>query len=213
MSRLAAASAALLLLVATSCTAAEMSVTVTDGPKECDDSDKVKPGDFLSMHYTGTIDASSPVGEQGAKFDSSRDRGQTFDFEIGAGQVIRGWDEGLLGLCKGASATLILPADYAYGDRGAGGKIPGGATLRFEVEVVDVGVAPKRAPPPNLFKQLDTDGDGKLSKDEINAYFVGMGQPGVPDGLWESEDKDKDGFVSWDEFSGPKEDPPAGDEL
>ena len=82
--------------------ATELSVTVYDGPKECDDDNKVKSGDFLSMHYTGTIDESSETGEKGLKFDSSRDRSGTFDFKIGQGMVIKGWDEGLIGLCKGA---------------------------------------------------------------------------------------------------------------
>ena len=98
--------------------------------------------DKLKMHYTGTIDASSAAGEKGKQFDSSRDRGATFDFEIGAGRVIQGWDEGLVGLCKGAKATLIIPPALGYGDRGAGADIPGGATLRFDVEVVDVAGSP-----------------------------------------------------------------------
>ena len=72
----------------------DLSVTVTDGPTECAAASKVKAGDKLKMHYTGTIDASSAAGEKGKQFDSSRDRGATFDFEIGAGRVIQGWDEG-----------------------------------------------------------------------------------------------------------------------
>lgn len=90
------------------------------------------------MHYTGTIDQSSATGEKGSKFDSSRDRGQTFDVQIGAGQVIKGWDEGIVGLCKGAKANLVIPPEMGYGDQGAGGQIPGGATLHFDVEVVDI---------------------------------------------------------------------------
>ena len=116
----------------------ELKVSVYEGPTTCDDGEKVKSGDQLSMHYTGTIDQSSAAGEKGKKFDSSRDRGATFDFEIGAGRVIQGWDEGLVGLCKGAKATLIIPPALGYGDRGAGADIPGGATLRFDVEVVHI---------------------------------------------------------------------------
>jgi hypothetical protein len=67
-----------------------LKVTVYDGPTECADSEKVKNGDYLNMHYTGTIDESSETGEKGSKFDSSRDRGQTFDFQIGQGRVIKG---------------------------------------------------------------------------------------------------------------------------
>ena len=69
------------------------------------------------MHYTGSIDESSATGDKGSKFDSSRDRGSTFDFRLGGGQVIRGWDEGLIGLCKGAKATLIIPPEMGYGAR------------------------------------------------------------------------------------------------
>mmetsp|Transcript_4138 Transcript_4138/g.9395 ORF Transcript_4138/g.9395 Transcript_4138/m.9395 type:complete len:210 (+) Transcript_4138:76-705(+) len=209
MIRHAAAIFALTCLGAAS--AAELQVNVYEG-LECEDSEKVKPGDYLSMHYTGTIDESSPSGEKGEKFDSSRDRDSTFDFTIGVGQVIKGWDEGIVGLCKGAKATLIVPSEYGYGEVGAGDKIPGGATLNFDVEVVDITDPPERPPTPNIFKQIDTDGDQKLSLEEITAYFKTMDKD-VPDGLMDSEDKDGDGFVSWDEFSGPKGDSPGGDEL
>lgn len=70
--------------------ATELSVTVYEGPKECDEANTVKVGDYLHMHYTGTIDESSETGEKGLKFDSSRDRGNTFDFKIGMGMVIKG---------------------------------------------------------------------------------------------------------------------------
>ena len=132
------------LLVANAVAANELvsgggSVTVTSGPNECDEVDRVKVGDHLEMHYTGTIDKTSKAGTPGQKFDSSRDHGETFPFTIGHGEVIDGWDKGLLGLCKGAHATLVVPPEFGYGDDGAGDDIPGGATLNFEVEVVAVG--------------------------------------------------------------------------
>jgi len=127
---------------------------------------------FLSMHYTGKIDESSETGEKGKVFDSSRTRGQTFDFAIGGGQVIKGWDDGLVGLCKGAKAILVIPPESGYGEQGAGGDIPGGATLNFDVEVVDISNdAPPAPPQPNLFKEIDSDGNGSLSESEIAAYF------------------------------------------
>ena len=90
--------------------------TTTSNPNKiiikCDDAQKVKKGNFLKMHYTGTIDQSSATGEKGKKFDSSRDRGQTFDVAIGTGQVIKGWDEGIVGLCLGAKANLIIVSSY-----------------------------------------------------------------------------------------------------
>jgi FKBP-type peptidyl-prolyl cis-trans isomerase len=123
------------------------SVTITRaaGPTdECDEVDRVKVGDHLEIHYTGTIDESSKAGTPGQQFDSSRDHvryvygDETFSFTIGMGEVIDGWDEGLLGLCKGAHATLVVPPEFGYGDEGAGDAVPGGATLNFEVEVVEV---------------------------------------------------------------------------
>lgn len=129
--------------------------------------------------------------------------------------MIKGWDEGLLRLCKGAKATLVVPPEMGYGDRGAGGAIPGGATLHFDVQVLSV--SDKAPPPPperNIFAEIDTDQDGKATPEELLAHFQKMGRDKLPDGLMEHEDKDKDGFVSWEEFGGPKgEKPPGKDEL
>mmetsp|Transcript_34362 Transcript_34362/g.83095 ORF Transcript_34362/g.83095 Transcript_34362/m.83095 type:complete len:216 (-) Transcript_34362:85-732(-) len=190
-----------------------LKVEVYDGPTECTGADLVKSGDKLEMHYTGTIDASSATGTPGKKFDSSRDRGQVFDVRIGTGQVIKGWDEGIVGLCLGAKANLIIPPEMGYGASGAGGDIPGGATLHFDVEVVKISDGGAPDVPPNLFEEIDTDKDGKLSADEILAYFKMQGQDEVPQELWDREDTDKDGFISWEEFSGPKGANPMGDEL
>ena len=74
----------------------------------------------------------------GTKFDSSFDRRKPFTFELGVGQVIPGWDQGLIGVCKGEERHLVVPSELAYGDRGAGEVIPPGATLLFDVVVVDV---------------------------------------------------------------------------
>lgn len=174
-----------------------------DGPTTCDDSEKVKKGDQLQMHYTGTIDKSSKTGEPGKQFDSSRDRGETFDTQIGVGAVIKGWDIGIVGLCKGAKATLVIPPEAGYGEGGAGDDIPGGATLNFDVEVVDVA---EGEPQENLFAKIDTDKDMKLSREEVLAHFKEQGQDEIPGGIFDQEDKDSDGFLSWDEFSGPKGD-------
>jgi FKBP-type peptidyl-prolyl cis-trans isomerase len=88
-------------------------------------------GDSVSVHYTGWL-------KDGTKFDSSRDRGTPFVFPLGRGRVIRGWDEGVAGMRVGGKRKLIIPAHLGYGERGAGGVIPGGATLIFEVELLGV---------------------------------------------------------------------------
>ena len=179
--------------------ASGLSITKDFVPDECER--KTKAGDQLSMHYTGTIAMSSKTGEGGKKFDSSLDRGTPFDFALGQGQVIKGWDEGLLDMCVGEKRTLVIPPELGYGDRGAGGDIPGGATLQFTVECLDIGDAPKQ---PNLFKEIDADGSKDLTKEEIGAWFKKERDMDMPEGLWDNEDKDKDGVITWDEFTGPK---------
>ena len=90
------------------------------------------------MHYTGWLyDPAAPDGH-GAKFDSSVDRKETFRFPLGAGKVIKGWDEGVAGMKVGGTRTLVIPPQMGYGARGAGGVIPPNATLVFDVELIDV---------------------------------------------------------------------------
>ncbi len=92
-------------------------------------------GNFVSVHYTGWLYAN---GVAGAKFDSSKDRGDPFQFSLGGGQVIKGWDEGVAGMKVGGTRRLVIPPELGYGARGAGGVIPPNATLLFEVELLEV---------------------------------------------------------------------------
>jgi len=194
----------LMAVLAMATSTLSVKVDVYDGPKECEDSEKVKNGQQLTMEYTGSIDQSSETGEKGKQFDTSRGR-EPFAFQIGQGKVIPGWDKGLLGLCKGAKATLVIPPEEGYGASGAGDAIPGGATLLFDVEVLDISDdVPPEKEMPNIFNIIDKNGDRKLDEEELLAFFTEQGRDSIPDGLFEKEDLDKDGVISWEEFSGPK---------
>jgi FKBP-type peptidyl-prolyl cis-trans isomerase FkpA len=113
--------------------------TTSTGLQYIDDAvgegDEAKAGKYVSVHYTGWL---YQDGEQGAKFDSSRDRNDPFAFPLGAGMVIKGWDEGVQGMKVGGQRTLIIPPELGYGPRGAGGVIPPNATLKFDVELLSI---------------------------------------------------------------------------
>merc|ERR1712025_1080726 len=183
-------------------------------PDSCDR--VARNGDMLEMHYTGTL-------EDGSKFDSSVDRSEPFKFQIGVGQVIKGWEEGVLDMCIGEKRRLIVPPELGYGDQGAGQVIPGGATLYFDIELLEAESGPA---PVNVFKQIDIDNDAALSREELSTYLKeqveAMAQAGgeraeqaqemlkdqdkLVEEIFSHEDKDKDGYISHEEFSGPKHD-------
>ena len=98
--------------------------------------DVTKTGDRVSVHYTGWLE--KPDGGKGQKFDSSKDRGQPFQFVLGRGQVIKGWDEGVQGMKVGGVRELVIPPALGYDQRGAGGVIPPNSTLIFEVELLGI---------------------------------------------------------------------------
>jgi FKBP-type peptidyl-prolyl cis-trans isomerase len=110
-------------------------ITTPSGLKYIDDKEgtgaTAKAGDQVSVHYTGKL-------KDGTKFDSSVDRGQPFDFPLGAGRVIKGWDEGVAGMKVGGKRKLIIPPELGYGARGAGNVIPPNAELHFDVELLKI---------------------------------------------------------------------------
>ncbi|KAK4877345.1 hypothetical protein RN001_009851 [Aquatica leii] len=191
----------------------ELKIDVISRPEICDV--KSKKGDMLTMHYTGTL-------LDGTKFDSSVERNHPFSFQIGSGQVIKGWDQGLLDMCIGEKRKLTIPPSLGYGDQGAGDVIPGGATLIFEVELMNVSDSP---PTTNVFKEIDVNHDKMLSREELSTFLKKQlitpegGEPSSDDlksmladsdrmveEIFVHEDKDKNGFISYEEFSGPKHD-------
>jgi FKBP-type peptidyl-prolyl cis-trans isomerase len=103
-------------------------------------------GSTAVVHYTGWLYEGGAADHKGRKFDSSVDRGEPFSFTLGAGEVIRGWDLGVEGMKKGGKRRLVIPAALAYGERGAGGVIPPGATLVFDVELLDIKPATAATP-------------------------------------------------------------------
>lgn len=216
--------------------AAALTVDVYSGPTDCPDDSKVQPGNHISLHYVGSIDKSSATGKPGKTFDSSRVRSEPVDVTIGIGKVIKGaaidvfcylicksdliisnfkgWDEGIVGLCVGSKANLIIPPELGYGHDGVDKDVPGGATLHFDIEVVSINAAPPERVEGNLFAEIDTDGNGELNESELEAYFKSIHVEEVPDEMWEHEDKNGDRIITWEEFSGPKGSRnPMGDEL
>lgn len=191
-----------------------LKIEIVERPEECVNA--VEKGQQLSMHYTGTL-------EDGTKFDSSRDRNDPFKFQVGIGQVIKGWDEGIIGMCVGENRKLVIPPALGYGDQGAGDVIPGGATLYFDIELLEI---ENGAPVVNVFKEIDTDNDLQVSRDELNGYLEKQVEVMKANGgqdaenvdqlleqqdklieeIFSHDDKDKDGYISHDEFSGPKHD-------
>ncbi|HEY4690283.1 MAG TPA: FKBP-type peptidyl-prolyl cis-trans isomerase [Anaerolineae bacterium] len=127
--------AALIALIASACGSSTNEVTTASGLKYVDltvgTGTSPQTGDLVSVHYTGTL-------EDGTKFDSSLDRNEPFTFQIGVGQVIAGWDEGVASMKVGGKRQLIIPPALGYGARGVPGAIPPNATLIFEVELLEI---------------------------------------------------------------------------
>lgn len=149
---LAVALSGSVFMAACSDKAATTSTTGTSSPQAMDikmvdlvktdvkvgDGAEATAGKMVSVHYTGWLYDEAAADKHGKKFDSSRDRGQPFQFPLAGGQVIKGWDQGVQGMKIGGQRTLVIPPEMGYGARGAGGVIPPNATLVFDVELLGV---------------------------------------------------------------------------
>ncbi|CAG7831013.1 unnamed protein product [Allacma fusca] len=202
------------ILVITSA-APKLQVETTYKPKKC--LEKAEKGSHLTLHYTGTF-------ADGKVFDCSRERDIPFTFQLGVGQVIKGWDQGLLNMCVGEKRKLVVPPHLAFGEPGAGDIVPPGTTVFYETELLRV---EKSAPTLNVFREIDTNSDGQLNRDEVSEYLnkqlQGMESEDIQEDeeemrkaleehdklveeIFQHEDKDKNSIISFEEFSGPKHD-------
>ncbi|XP_065072347.1 peptidyl-prolyl cis-trans isomerase FKBP2-like [Rhopilema esculentum] len=181
---------------------------------------KAAKGDQVSVHYTGFL-------MNGKEFDSSRKRNQPFVITLGQGMVIPGWEEGLLGMCVGEERKLVIAPELAYGEHGFGDIIPGGSTLIFDIELLEISDSPEteasseepteEIPPlgsseesDDIFSQIDADGDRQINIEEMaNHIMKHEGKTKDDDKtelytmvgeIFQEDDKNKDGVLSYDEF-------------
>lgn len=193
-----------------SSSSSDVKVIVYNGPRKCsnkgtdDKPTKIEKNHIVGLHFTVTI--VDDDGSSGRKIESSRDGvGIAPSFTVGQGKVIAGLDQGLIGLCKGSSAYIIVPPNLAYGRIGKPEQgVLSDTILRYDVEILDI-----QHPVPNDFVKIDSNKDWEISIDEAREYFEGLGQMVNLDTLWNDEDTNGDGYISWEEFKGPKgSDPP-----
>jgi Ca2+-binding EF-hand superfamily protein len=209
------ANVSIILLFISSSTAlaavSDVQVVVYSGPNECSNDDggklnKIIPDSIVGLHFTVTIDPTS-IGSKsllGKVIESSKSSsgmgGIAPSFPVGQGKVISGLDVGLLGLCRGSSAYIIVPPHLGYGKLGKPNVgVEPDTTLRYDVEILDI-----QPPILNDFRKIDTNHDWLISVEEARMYFDALGQAINLDGLWKEEDIDHDGYISWMEFTGPK---------
>lgn len=187
-----------------------LKIHYTFKPEVCER--KSQATDVLTLHYKGQLEGSDQV------FDSSYERNEPFTFQLGIGHVILGWEKGLIGVCVGEKRRLIVPPELGYGEA-KHDQIPPKSTLVFDIEILKIESGPK---PMNVFKEIDTDNDQRLSRKEVGEFLRkqlaannqhgDMGTPEDPDRvqmvdeIFMHEDKDKDDYITHDEFSGPKHD-------
>jgi FK506-binding protein 14 len=207
-------------------------------PRGCDDkrTRRTEMGDFVQVHFNGTVGTDGKGRRFDSTHDHPPPRGHPkgaapppMEFRItstldGGGMFVPGWEQAVLGACLGERRRATIPPALAFGEAGfPKGGIPGGASLHFDIAFVEMSDGPSesyRSPYPNMFAQMDADADGRLTRAEMAAWFAAtqqsanggdlpkQGSEGLL-GLFDIDDADKDGFVSFEEFSGPKGLPPT----
>ena len=207
-------------------------------PRGCDDkrTRRTEMGDFVQVHFNGTVGTDGKGRRFDSTHDHPPPRGHPkgaapppMEFRItstldGGGMFVPGWEQAVLGACLGERRRATIPPALAFGEAGfPKGGIPGGASLHFEIAFVEMSDGPSegyRSPYPNMFTEMDADADGRLTRAEMAAWFAKtqqsanggdlpkQGSDGLL-GLFDIDDTDKDGFVSFEEFSGPKGLPPT----
>lgn len=190
----------LALLLASSAAEVEVegsfAVKVVDqiNPDACDR--KLQMGDFVTVKYVATIDAESKSGTANEVFDRAVER--PLSFQVGSEGIIAGLSQGIVGMCNGTKAIMVIPPELAFGERTHRfliSDVPGNATVRYNLEVVNI--SDEEPPQHNLFDVIDKDGDMMLSAVEIGLYFKEAGRKKMPAGIWDL-DKDNDRKISYE---------------
>jgi len=208
----------LLSSVISDATDAEVQIDVISKPDTCDRA--AKNGDRISMKYKGNL-YDVATKELGKQFDSNVDSAETFDFKLGAGQVIPGWEAGVPGMCVGEKRKLTVPPELAYGDQGFTDLIPPKSTLVFEIELVDLkegelghdhdGDGVTHNHKEDTFGEMDANGDKQITAEEMAGYIKKFNDVApeadklenidvIVDEIFKEDDKDKDGVISVDEY-------------
>jgi len=184
---------------------------ISDRSETCDKA--AAEGYLVDIHYVGHL-------ENGDQFDSTYGRKQPVKFLMGAKEVIPGWEEGVLGMCAGEKRRLQVPPNLAFGVHGVG-VVPAGATVTFDIELLDVNEPPPPTKYVNVFKMMDTNADGQITREELENHLklqaedvqdVAEKEKILEDlhtqveNIFTHEDVDKDGVISHTEFQGPKHD-------